>query len=159
MDKEIAKLKQEIKSDDWKTSLSAADRLADIGTEESVQLLVDNLQSEDNFIRNAAALGLMRTGNQKFFNPLINRIKELGSEEEIGTLVYALEGFDCCAILSDIVNLFLKGNFEVRQATTNILNDQSFQVTRKELEKIEKQLKDHDYSLDSFKINYQIKSE
>jgi hypothetical protein len=159
MDKEIFKLREEIKSNVWETCLSAADRLADMGTEESVQLLVDYLQSNENFTRNAAALGLMRTGNQKYLSPLINRIKELGPQEEIGTLVYALESFDCNTILLDIVSLYLEGNFEVRQATTNILNEQSFQVTKKELEKIEKQLEDHDYALDSFKINYQINSE
>jgi len=159
MDKEILKLKEEITSEDWKTSLSAADRLANIKTKESLQVLVDNLKSENNFIRNAAALGLMQTGDQEYFEPLIKRIKELGTEEEIGTLVYALENFDCSTILPDIVTLYLKGNFEVRQATTNILNEQSFKLTTKELKEIENELKDYDYSLDSFKINYQLKGE
>ena len=101
----------------------------------------------------------MQTSDQEYVEPLIKRIKELGPEEEIGTLVYALEDFDCSAILPDIVTLYLKGNFEVRQATTNILNKQSFKVTTKELNEIENELKDYEYSLDSFKVNYQLKGE
>ena len=159
MDKAILKLKEEITSEDWQISLSAAERLANIKTKESLQVLVDSLKSENHLIRNAAALGPMQTSDQEYVEPLIKRIKELGPEEEIGTLVYALEDFDCSAILPDIVTLYLKGNFEVRQATTNILNKQSFKVTTKELNEIENELKDYEYSLDSFKVNYQLKGE
>jgi len=156
MESDINILKEQINSDDWGTSLSAADRLGDIGTEESVQLLLDTLKSNDNFKRNAAALGLMRTKNQRCFAPLMNRIKELGTDEEIGTLVYALEDFDCSSNLYDIVNLYVRGNAEVQMGTTTILNDQKFKLTKQEMKRVRDLLNEFNYSLDGFKISYEI---
>jgi HEAT repeat protein len=156
MESDIHILKEQVKSDDWETSLSAADRLGDIGTEEAIQPLLDNLKSDDNFRRNAAALGLMRTKNQKYFNTLINRIKELGVREEIGTLVYALENFDCSLNLYDIVDLYLNGNAEVQMGTTTILNEQKFTLTKEEIKRVSDLLDRFNYSLEGFKISYQI---
>lgn len=156
MERDIQILKEQIKSDDWATSLSAADRLGDIGTDESVQPLLDNLRSGDNFKRNAAALGLMRTKNQKYFDLLMNRIKELGADEEIGTLVYALEDFDCSSNLYDIVDLYLNGNAEVQMGTTTILNEQKFKLTEQEMKRVSDLLNKFNYSLEGFRISYEI---
>lgn len=156
MESEIQILKQQIASDNWEINLSAADRLGDIGTDESVHPLLDNLKSDDNFKRNAAALGLMRTKNQKYFDSLMNRIKELGLDEDRGTLVFALEAFDCSSNLYDIVDLYLNGNAEVRMGTTTILNDQKFKLTRKEIKRVSDLLHRFNYSLDEFKISYEI---
>jgi HEAT repeat protein len=67
METEIHTLREQIKSDDWKTRLSVADRLGDIGTDEGNSTSVGGLKSDNNFERHAAALGLMRTKNQKYF--------------------------------------------------------------------------------------------
>lgn len=157
METEISKLREEISSEDWETSLSAAERLADMGTSESILLLVENLRKKSASIRNAAALGLMRIPREEHLVYLIERIRELGPKEEIGTLVYALECFNCSAILTDIVNLYLNGNFEVRQSANNILNDQSFVLSNIEWEEINRKLQEQDLTLDSFNIRYVIK--
>jgi HEAT repeat protein len=44
MESEIQILSEQLKSDDWDTSLSAADKLGDIGTDESVQPLLDSIK-------------------------------------------------------------------------------------------------------------------
>ena len=156
MERDIQILREEFKSDDWDISLSAADKLGDIGTEESVQPLLDNLKSDDNFKRNVAALGLMRTKNQRYFDPIMKRIKELGPKEEIGTLVYSLENFDCSSNLYDIVELHFNGNGEVRMGTSTILSEQSFKLTKGEIKRVTDLFDKFNFTLDEFKISYEI---
>jgi hypothetical protein len=86
----------------------------------------------------------------------MNRIKELGPDEEIGTLVYALEDFDCSLNLFDIAELYLRGNAEVQMGTTTILNEQKFKLTKQELKRVRDLLNKFNYSLDGFKISYEI---
>ncbi len=156
MESEIQILGQQLKSDDWEISLSAADRLGDIGTDQSVQPLLDSLKSDNNFKRNAAALGLMRTKNQKYFDSLMSRIKELGPNEEIGTLFYALENFDCSLNLYDIVELCLSGNGEVQMSAATIFDEQTFKVTKKEIRRVNDLLNKSSYSLKSLGISYEL---
>jgi HEAT repeat protein len=156
MESEIQILSEQLKSDDWDTSLSAADKLGDIGTDESVQPLLDSIKSDNNFKRNAAALGLMRTKNQKYFDSLMNRIKELGPNEEIGTLFYALENFDCSLNLYDIVELCLSGNGEVQMSAATIFHEQTFKVTKEEIKIVTDLLNKSDYSLENLGISYEL---
>ena len=152
----ITEYSRNVLSEDWGTSLHAAETLGRIGTDEAIKPLVECLKSTDNWIRNAAALGLMETKNQKYFKPLLDRIIELGPNQEIGTLVYALTEFDCSAHLFDIAYLFLNGNFEVKNATTGILNDTVFQLTKNQLDNVNRLLIESGTSIEGFKIKYEL---
>ncbi len=92
---DINQLKADLHSDKWETSLGSADRLSQLNTIESIDVLIDGLSSTNSFIRNASALGIRDADSKKAFDALFNRIKELGPNEEIGTLVYSLETANC----------------------------------------------------------------
>lgn len=152
----VPELKKQFESNDWKARLKASDELAAVGTEESLNFLRDQLESEDNWIRNAAVLGLMETRKQKFLKPIIDRISELGFHEEIGTMVYALVNFDCSNELLFICKLYLNGNAEVRMATSSILAEQKFRVTEDELLSVQQLLNERELKMEYFKIKYEL---
>lgn len=158
MERELEKLKEQIKSDDWDTCLSAVDRLAQIDSTESTNILLDMLKSGDSQIRNLAAVAMRESKNQKYFGPLIKRINELGPSGQIGTLVYALELLDCSHNLFDIANLNLNSgtNLEVKHSTTVILNEQDFLVTKDELKKVNELLDKFDFDIQGFDVKYKI---
>jgi len=158
MDKEISALKEKIRSDNWETCKSAVDRLAEINTEDSTTILLDMLRSGDSQIRNLSADAMRETHNQKYFTPLIKRIKELGAKGQIGTLVCALENLDCSRNLYDIADLNLNAgeNMEIKQSTTAILNRQAFRLTNKEFEDVKNLLDKFDYTIDGFDVRYKM---
>jgi len=152
----VAELKKQFESNDWKIRLKASDELAAIGTVESLSFLRDQLKSEDNWIRNAAVLGLMETRKQQFFKAIVDRISELGFHEEIGTMVYALKNFDCSNELLFICKLYLNGNAEVQMSTSTILAEQKFRVTEDELLSTLQLLNEHELKTEDFKIKYEL---
>ena len=83
-------------------------------------------------------------------------IVELGADEEIGTLVYALTEFDCSKHLFDIAHLYLTGNFEVKNHTTKVLNHTIFKLKINELQKVKRLLKKYGITLSNFKIEYSL---
>ncbi|MCV9386970.1 HEAT repeat domain-containing protein [Reichenbachiella ulvae] len=152
----VSELKKQFESNDFQTKLSTSDQLANIGSDESLSFLLEQLKSENNRIRNAAVLGLMETRNQKFFKPILDRITELGFNEEIGTLVYALENFNCSNVLKLICELYLYGNAEVQMSTSSILADQKFKEIQGELSNVKQLLNEHGRKIEDFKIQFEI---
>lgn len=143
-------------SENWEESLSAADQLAAMHTDEAIAFLVEALDSNDNWIRNAASLGIREANNSSASKALLERIKELGTDEEIGTLVYSLETFDCSRNLLDIVNLYFDGNYEVKVSAKAIFEDQQFQLTQKELGKVTQRLEQEGTTIQALSIRYTI---
>ena len=158
MDRELETLKERIKSEDWDTCKSAVDRLAVIDSVESTNILLDMLKSNDSQVRNLAAIAMRDSKDQKYLNPIIQRLKELGPQGQIGTLVYALENLDCSRNLYDIANLNLNSgtNLEVKHSTTVILNEQTFRLTNSELEKVKEMLDRFDFSIEGFDTKYEV---
>lgn len=152
----LGELKRLFQSNNWEDKLKSSDELSEIGSIEALNFLKDKLISTDSWTRNAAVLGLMETKKQEFFEPILNRITELGFKEDIGTLVFALEKFDCGKHLIDICNLHLNGNAEVKMSTSTILSEQFFSLTSKELKSVKKLLSKHDLSIDDLQIKYDI---
>jgi len=101
---------------------------------------------------------MRETRDQKYCAHLIERINELGTNEEIGTLVYALENLDCRKNLYDIAKLNLNAgtNVEINHSTTKILNEQIFTLTTTELEAVNQLLSTFDFTIDGFDIKYRI---
>ncbi|MBN3527245.1 HEAT repeat domain-containing protein [Paenibacillus apiarius] len=82
---------------------------------EAIPLLIEFLQKTNNHqLRNEIALCLSDIGDDEVVKPLIdiiNHPKRLGSR---GTLLYALQPFDCSQHLDFLLNLLITGNFEVQ---------------------------------------------
>lgn len=153
---DISNLKTDLYSEDWETSLKASDTLAKLNRPETISILIVALNSENSWTRNSAALGIRKTNNNSAFRALLDRIKELGPDEEIGTLVYSLETGDCSKYLLNIIDLHFNGNFEVENATTTILNEQEFKLTTEEFEKLKLKLQDHGMTVEDLDIKYKI---
>src|SRR6478609_9318190 len=152
MDKELKVLKEKVRSEDWDTCRIAMARLAELNSEEATGILLDMLRSNDTQIRNLAAIAMRDTKDQKYFSALVERINQLGTKAQIGTLVHALEYLDCSRNLYDVAYLNLNAgtNMEVKQSTTVILNGQSFLVTTQELDAITELLKKFDFTIEGF---------
>ena len=96
------------------------------------------------------------SGNQIFMKPILDRIFELGFDEEIGTLVYSLENFDCSKILNQIVQLHFNCNYEVQMATLNMMEEQTFLLSSKDKEQIESVLILNNSSLNQLEVKFKL---
>ncbi|RJS59258.1 HEAT repeat domain-containing protein [Bacillus sp. PK3_68] len=82
---------------------------------EAVPLLIEYLKSTGNaLLRNSIALTLSDIGNEEAVQPLIEVINDPKTLGNRGTLLYALEPFDCSAHLETLVDHLINGNFEVQ---------------------------------------------
>ncbi|NJL20628.1 MAG: HEAT repeat domain-containing protein [Leptolyngbyaceae cyanobacterium SM1_3_5] len=94
--------------------IEAAYSLGNLGCKQSVPALIEVLQTTtDPSVRNAVAIGLQEIGDERALCPLVSIIVDPKTEGYRGTLIYALEGFDCSCILPLLVELVIAGNFEV----------------------------------------------
>jgi HEAT repeat protein len=82
---------------------------------EAIPLLVEYLKSTENvLLRNSIALALSDIGNTEAVQPLIDVINDPKTLGNRGTLLYALEPFDCSAHLETLIYHLITGNFEVQ---------------------------------------------
>jgi hypothetical protein len=153
---DIEKLKGKLYSQNWEESLNAADQLAAIKSDESIAVLVQALKSDDNFIRNAASLGIRDADDSNASKALFDRIIELGAREEIGTLVYSLETFNCSRYLLEIINLYFEGTYEVQASTSTIMEEQIFTVSYGEFQQVAQRLKQEGMTVEELRIKYTI---
>ncbi|WP_227938164.1 HEAT repeat domain-containing protein [Alkalihalobacillus deserti] len=107
--------------------------LEEIGTSkniEAIPLLIEYLKTTENvLLRNSIALTLSDIGNEEAVQPLIDVIndpKTLGSR---GTLLYALEPFDCSAHLETLIYHLITGNFEVQAQAFQLIESINDEVS------------------------------
>ncbi|MEK4246421.1 HEAT repeat domain-containing protein [Psychrobacillus sp. FSL K6-2684] len=82
---------------------------------QAIPLLIGYLRSTENaLLRNSIALTLSDTGNEDVVQPLIDVINDPKTLGYRGTLLYALEPFDCSAHIETLVYHLINGNYEVQ---------------------------------------------
>ena len=77
--------------------------------------------------RNELAMHLAETGDMRVFDALLRLIQRPELENNRGTLVYSLEGYDCSSIVDVLANLVATGNFEVAAHAGIILEQTSIE--------------------------------
>lgn len=110
-----------------------------------VPILIKHLESTENkILRNKIAIALSDIGSPEAIEPLMNMLnnpKTIGSR---GTLLYALESFDCLSHVELIMDLLFDDNFEVsRQALIliePIIKDIEDEIKQKYMMKIRNEL-------------------
>jgi len=103
-----------LQSDDLKTVVKAVSALGKLGDRRAVSPLIDLLEkTPHSAIRNAAAVALSDLGDNQAFQPIIAMIQHPKTKENRGTLIYALQRFDCSTIVPFLVDLVISGNYEV----------------------------------------------
>ncbi|MFJ7973818.1 HEAT repeat domain-containing protein [Psychrobacillus sp. NPDC096389] len=82
---------------------------------QAIPLLIEYLQSTENaLLRNSIALTLSDIGNEEVVQSLIDVINDPKTLGYRGTLLYALEPFDCSAYLETLIYHLINGKFEVQ---------------------------------------------
>ncbi len=128
--------------------------------QEATKILIKHLtQTEDKNLRNLLAIALRDSGNEEAISPLINLLSDSRTLGSRGTLLYALEPFDCTAHLEIIIHQFLTGNFEVQAGAYQLIESmnkkvsgdvllESLQKVKERLDEIERQQELHSNVLD-----------
>lgn len=88
-----------------------------------LQALIQDLESPDSSIRDNAALDLMDIQDASALESLLRAIAKPENVNHRGALVYALSAFNCEAILSELVELVLTGNYEVCAGACSIIEE------------------------------------
>lgn len=81
------------------------------------------LSTEDDFMRNHLAMDLAETGDVRVKDALIALIQRPELRNNRGTLVYALENYDCRDQALFLLELIRSGNFEVAGQATIIVKE------------------------------------
>jgi len=129
-------------SKDIKTVTKAAHALGDLGERRAVLPLIDLLENTPHsVIRNAAAVALSDLGDQRAFQPIIALVQHPKTQGDNGTLVYALQSFDCSTIVPFLVDLVISGDFEVSHEaflaieTVEEISEEDFQVSQQKIKR------------------------
>ena len=101
-------------SNDTTEVIEAIFTIGDRGYRLALPILLELLQTTNNHaIRDAIAVTLRELRDERALQPLVSLIKDPKTAGHRGTLLYALEVFDCAPILPLLVDLVITGNFEV----------------------------------------------
>jgi len=112
----------QLHSDNRDLVIKAAHALGDIGDRQAVPILIEMLQKTlEPAIRNAVAIGLRELGDERALYPIVSLINDPITESNRGTLIYALEGFNCRQLLPFLVDLVITGNFEVSHQAFSVI--------------------------------------
>lgn len=137
-----------------------ADKLAEIGTEEVVDRLIDIIKGED---RDAAYLGARAlskiTNNQKALDPLMEIILDNKNRNTNGQYVQALEGFDLSDRFVDLLRIYLFGNFKSSILAKDYLDHVEFDLSLRTIKKAEKHWHHYQNNVDKEGDDFVIKKE
>ncbi|GAA6616378.1 HEAT repeat domain-containing protein [Scytonema sp. NUACC26] len=123
--------------------VEAAHTLGDFGEHRSVDILIELLQkTTDPVIRNAAAIGLRELGDERALEPIVSLINDPKTEGYRGTLIYALEGFDCSGLLPFLVEQVITGNFEVSHQAFSLIESIDIELDSETLNFCTQRVKD-----------------
>lgn len=139
---EIENWKAEIQSADSRIALNAADNLGKIGGDNIVKFLIELLESNDAKIRNAAALSLRETKDNRAIQPLLKSIFKPENRNYNGTMVYALQTLDCKNQLVELFKILFYESYESKMGAYTILDEQVFEFSREDLIEIERMWKE-----------------
>ncbi len=134
---------EQLNSNNKDLVIEAAHALGDIGDRRSVKILIELLQkTSDPVIRNAAAVGLRELGDERALYPLVSLINDVKTEGCRGTLIYALEGFDCSSLLPFLIEQIITGNFEVSHQAFSVIESINVEIDSETLDIYTQRVKD-----------------
>ncbi len=119
-------------------AIIASDWLAKNLTDDIYHFLIELLGSDEESMRDIAAVTLAKTNDNRAIEPLFEAIKKKENENQRGVLVGCLAAFDIDAHFIDIFKLYLFGNFKVSAFAFDLLNTKSFDIRPRTLKKASK---------------------
>lgn len=123
--------------------IKAAHALGDMGDSRAAPILIEILEkTNEPAIRNAAAVGLRELGDERALYPIVSLINDPKTEGNRGTLIYALEGFNCYDLLPFLVKLIIDGNFEVSHQAFSVIESIDIEIDSDTLDICIKKIKE-----------------
>ncbi|GAB2610962.1 HEAT repeat domain-containing protein [Belliella aquatica] len=137
-----------------------ADKLAEIGTEEVVDQLIEIIKGQDLDAAYLAARALSKIeNNQKALDPLLEIIHDSKNKNTNGLFVQALEGFDLSDKFVDVLRIYLFGNFKSSNLAKDYLDHVEFDLSPRTIKKAEKHWKHFENNVDKESDDFLIKKE
>lgn len=97
--------------------------------------LLDLLESvQDGGIRNSIAIALSDWQEERAVPILLRLLRSNATKNNRGTLIYALQAYDCVPYLPQIAQQICEGNFEVKENAIQIFIDLPEQITEQALD-------------------------
>jgi hypothetical protein len=126
----------------------AADRLAEIGSEEIMQKLMELLSSPNHDTVYLAARALSKCKENAVVLDNVFELLKNGQQPFLkGILTEALSGFNCSEHFVEIFKLYLFGNLKTSAMSKEILDEQDFAITPRVIRKAEKHWKHYQHNV------------
>ena len=125
---ELNKYKSALIGDNEDKAIEASNFLANRLDDEILTFLIDLLDSNDELIRDMAAITLAKNPDIRVVEPLFNAILKSENENARGVLVNCLAYFEIDDHFVDVFKLYLFGNFKVSPFAFDLLNSKSFDI-------------------------------
>ncbi|MCH7412153.1 HEAT repeat domain-containing protein [Belliella sp. R4-6] len=160
MDNKIPYLLEKMCDKSESEAFDYADKLAEIGTEEVVDLLIEIIKGEDLDNAYLAARALSKIeNNQKALDPILEAIHDNNNKNKNGQFVQALEGFDLSNKFVDLFRIYLFGNFKSSNLAKYYLDYVEFELTPRVLKKAEKHWKHYENNVSHDSDDFLIKKD
>lgn len=116
-------LLEQLKSGDFQKIIGAASELASRQEVSAVPLILEVLRTtNDASVRNATALAISDLKHPSGFDVLVALLKDERTRANRGTLLYAIDAYDCSPILQLLVDFVIDGNFEVSRQALSLIS-------------------------------------
>ena len=133
VNEEIAQLKRNVFSEDRQLVKLSVDRLLELVGKDGLDFLISLLALDNPYLRDIAALALADIKDNRVLDPLLSAIFKTENHNFNGTLVFALQSFDCSQKLKDIFKILFYQDYESKIGAYTILSDQIFKFKQEDL--------------------------
>lgn len=137
---QLSELEEKIKNNNIEETKKIIEEIGYSKNANAVPLLIHYLvDTDNNIIRNAIAIALSDIGSIEAIEPIISMLRHPKTIGARGTLLYALEAFDCSDYGELITDLLFEDSFEVSRQSLILLesNKIPIEVKQKCIEKIQ----------------------
>ncbi|WIM97400.1 HEAT repeat domain-containing protein [Actinoplanes oblitus] len=119
----VPELIERLAAEDTDTVVEAADEIGRRRATEAAPRLLELLRlTPEATIRNATALALSDMEMPEAFDSIAELLRDPSTEGHRGTLLYALDPYDCLPILELLIDLALTGGYEVRMSALGLIS-------------------------------------
>jgi len=127
---QLSKLEEKIINNNIEEAKKIIEEIGYRKNVEEVPLLIHNLVNTDNnILRNAIAIALSDIGSVEAIEPLISMLSHPKTIGARGTLMYALEAFDCSAYAELITDFLSEDSFEVSRQSLILLESNAANIS------------------------------
>ncbi|MDP4147034.1 MAG: HEAT repeat domain-containing protein [Bacillota bacterium] len=135
-------LKNKIKNNEIDEATKMVSEIGKSGFKAATEDLIKYLEeTTSSKLRNAIAIALSDLGAQDSIVPIMKLLKDPKTLGNRGTLLYALEAFDCTSYFDDIIEFLFVDNFEVSHQSLSLIESSVKQIDSKALDRYNSKIK------------------